>query len=163
MLSKYGRKVLAYGLFTERGIIYDNEKIINNEYGKPILKNFPNIHFNLSYSYNHIVCIISTKYLVGIDIERVRKPNLYAVKRVCDSEELKIILSHKKPHKEFFRHWTLKESYIKAIGMGISYPMKDINLEINSDLIVNSNKKTASFKLIEEIEGYIIGVCYLIV
>jgi 4'-phosphopantetheinyl transferase len=36
----------------------------------------------------------------------------------------------------FFRLWTLKEAYVKAIGSGISYPMDAVEFRFEGDRII---------------------------
>ncbi|HZJ99897.1 MAG TPA: 4'-phosphopantetheinyl transferase superfamily protein [Tissierellaceae bacterium] len=156
----YGEDLLAYVLYKEKGIIYENEPILKNLWGKPSLKNYPNIYFNISHSRDCIVCVVSDRYPVGIDIEKVRAFNIYAAKKVCSTQELKNIYSKEDPDREFFRYWTLKESYVKAIGKGISYPMKNVNFNISSEKKLLSNVQDCSFMLMDDIDDYITAVCY---
>jgi 4'-phosphopantetheinyl transferase len=155
-----GEQLLAYGLFIEKGIIYKNELVIYNQWGKPSLKNYPNIQYNISHCQNCIACVICDTHAVGIDVEKVRMLNSYAAKRVCSTEELQRIYSGDDPNREFFRYWTLKESYIKAIGMGLSFPMRNVNFEIQSDGSIHSSFAECSFFLLEDIKDFITAVCY---
>ena len=155
-----GKQLLAYGLLIEKGIRYKDELVVYNQWGKPALKNHPNIQYNISHCENCIACVISDTHAVGIDVEKVRKFNLYAAMRVCSPEELQRIYSAEDPNREFFRYWTLKESYIKAIGMGLSFAMRDVNFEIMPDGSIHSCFAGCSFLLLEDIEGFITAVCY---
>jgi 4'-phosphopantetheinyl transferase len=155
-----GKELLAYGLFKEKGIIYNQESIIKNLYGKPSLRNFPFLHYNISHSENYVVCIISDSRAVGIDVEKIRGFNPYAAKKVCSLKELNNIYSKRDSDKEFFRLWTLKESYIKAIGLGLSFPMKNVNFHIDKNGGIRCNMLECEFKLIEDDE-FIIAVCYI--
>lgn len=159
-LHYHGENMLAYGLHKEKGIVFKEEVILKNSYGKPYLKNYPNIYFNISHSMGCIVCIISDKSPVGIDVERIRRFNEFAAKKVCTQEELSDIYSNEDSERQFFRYWTLKESYVKAIGKGISHPMKDVNFKIYSDKSIHSNVQDFRFILIEDIDGFVTAVCY---
>lgn len=152
--------LLADGLFKEKGIILSDEEILKTSYGKPYLKNHPDIHFNISHSMDCIVCVISDEKVVGIDVEKIRTFNTFAAKKVCTSRELADVYANEDPDRQFFRYWTLKESYVKTIGLGISYPMKDINFTIHSNNLIESNATNCQFNLLEDIEGYVIAVCY---
>lgn len=159
-LHYYGEDLLAYVLYKEKGILYKNEPILRNSWGKPSLKNYPNVYFNISHSINCIVCVVSDRSPVGIDVEKIRTFNVYAAKKVCSPEELRSIYSNEDPDREFFRYWTLKESYVKAIGKGISYPMKNVNFNISSEGKVLSNVQDCSFMLMDDMDGFITAVCY---
>jgi 4'-phosphopantetheinyl transferase len=65
------------------------------------------------------------------------------------------------PDREFFRYWTLKESYVKALGCGLSYPVKELHVEVSRDGEAVSNKPGAAFRLVEELPGVVIGLCWL--
>lgn len=155
-----GEQLLAYGLLLEKGLVYNNESVIKNEWGKPSLKNYPGIQYNISHSENYAACIISDTYSVGIDVEKVRNFSTYAAKRVCSHEELNEIYSKNDSNREFFRYWTLKESYIKAIGVGMSYSMKHINFHIGRNGEVSSNVSNCSFQLMEDTKEFITAVSY---
>ncbi len=89
--------------------------------GKPILKNFPDIHFNLSHSEDVGLCAISNNP-VGIDVECLEKDIDYLsiAKRFFGStEEINNKL-------DFFKVWTRKECYLKSEGKGIA-----LNLDKN--------------------------------
>ena len=84
------------------------------ENGKPYLEGNP-VYFNLSHSGNMVMCAISDMR-VGCDIELMKKqPNLRVAKRFFAKEEYESI----KENSDFYRLWTLKESYVKLNGEGI--------------------------------------------
>jgi 4'-phosphopantetheinyl transferase len=155
-----GERLLVYALLAEKGIIYRNEPIIRNSWGKPYLKNYTDVHYNVSHCENYAACVISDTYDVGVDVERVHYFNLYAAKRVCSPKEIQRIYSTSDTNREFFRYWTLKESYIKAIGKGLSHPMKSVNFEIESDGEIRTDLSGCYFLLMEDKEGFITAVCY---
>jgi 4'-phosphopantetheinyl transferase len=159
-LHLLAEELLSYGLFKEKGIIYRDEPVIRNPWGKPGLKNYPEIQYNISHSKNCAVCVISDQHIVGIDVEKVRPFNPSAASKVCSPQELKSIYSKNDADREFFRYWTLKESYIKAVGMGISYPMKSVNFQIGTNGEILSHMPGCSFLLMEDINGFVTAVCY---
>lgn len=156
----FGEILVSYALLFEKGIIYRNEPIIRNLCGKPYLKNYTDIYYNISHCENYAACVLSDKYEVGIDVERVRNFNPYAAKRVCSPMELQRIYSASDTNREFFRYWTLKESYIKAIGKGISHHMKNANFQIESNEKIRTDLPGCTFLLIEDKVDFITAVCY---
>lgn len=112
------RKVLGEYL----SIHGDNLVIYRNQYGKPYLKDYPNIHYNLSHTNGVIVCAVSDQF-IGIDIERIRKIKKRIVKRYFTIEEQNYIFATDKGIDErFTKIWTMKEAYVKREGKGIEMP-----------------------------------------
>ena len=91
--------------------------------GKPFLKEYPSIHFNISHCRRGIACAVSDNP-IGIDIEVIQyDEDLVPV--VFNSEERDIIESSAEPDVKFTELWTRKESYLKLKGEGISDNLKD--------------------------------------
>lgn len=160
-IHRLGRQLIAHGFMVEKGLNYNSETIVKNPWGKPSLKNYPNIYYNISHSMELAVCVISDTDIVGIDVEKIRQFSSHAARRVCSNEELNRIYLSNDSKREFFRYWTLKESFIKAIGKGISYPMKNVNFGIQENGEIFCNIPDCNFLLLEDIENYITAVCYL--
>jgi len=81
--------------------------------------------FNLSHSHGQIVLALVYDTSVGIDVENYqRKTNLLQLARhFFHSEEIQQLenLPTDEQPTHFFKCWTLKEAYLKAIGVGLSY------------------------------------------
>lgn len=155
-----GEKLLSLALYEEEKIVYKREDIIKNQWGKPRLKNHLHIHYSITHSYNLLMCVIS-ELDVGIDVEKIREFNHYAALKVCREDELHDIYKSRDPNREFFKYWTLKESYIKAIGRGLSYAMKKVNFIIESNEKIYCNKSNCSFQIIEDSKDYIAAICLI--
>lgn len=108
-----------------------------NAYGKPCLKANNAIHFNASHSENWIVCAIDDKPL-GIDIEHIKPIDLHIAERFFSVEENKALecTANDKKLEYFYDLWTLKESYIKALGKGLSIPLDSFAILKYEDRIV---------------------------
>jgi 4'-phosphopantetheinyl transferase len=122
-----------------------------NEYGKPFLKGNYGLHFNVSHSEDWIVCAIDNKP-VGIDIEKVRPVDLLEIaSQLFSDEEYKtlIVKSPEDRQRFFFDLWTLKESYIKAVGTGFSIPLKSFTVKFidKSEIKVKSGNKLTDWAL----------------
>ncbi|MBR3971048.1 MAG: 4'-phosphopantetheinyl transferase superfamily protein [Ruminococcus sp.] len=136
----------AHGLLKELlkkyNIDYNSETAIGkNRYGKPFLADYPHIHFNVSHARGIAACIVESREC-GIDCEQVRKYPVNVPKRVFADSELAILEAAPVAEKDllFFRLWTLKEAYVKAIGQGISYPMNKVIFSFENGEIVCSDK-----------------------
>lgn len=105
--------------------------------GKPYLcsqfyaKNLMN--FNLSHSFEMAVIAISSHQTVGIDIEWIRPINSLEElsKRTMTNNEFDWFMSLKSDERQhaFYKCWTRKESVLKATGLGLSYPLNQIDVQ----------------------------------
>ena len=98
-------------------------ELVEGAHGKPYLKEYPLIHFNISHCMGLAVLAIGD-CTVGIDAECVRPYREPLLKRVLSDAELRQMKEAGESEREelFFRFWTLKESYVKAVGCGtVSY------------------------------------------
>ena len=103
-----------------------------NNYGKPILLNPHGIYFNISHSGNWVVCAIDDDGPVGVDVEVIKPIDLAIAERFFSSEEYISLINQPEELqlKYFFLIWTLKESYIKAEGKGLSIPLNSFSIKI---------------------------------
>jgi len=86
--------------------------------GKPFLKNlknFKNIEFNITHSGDWVACAIDSGD-IGIDIEQIKNINITDFSEILSTKETAYINGKL---ENFYQIWTLKESYIKALGVGV--------------------------------------------
>lgn len=105
------------------------------EAGKPFL-DFPNAPaFNLSHGPGWIACAVTKANDIGIDIDSEKRRNRtddIAARyfHPLEQKELEQAVDEKARKRIFFRQWTLKEAYIKALGETInSVHLHDIAFE----------------------------------
>lgn len=95
-------------------------------FGKPALRDHLGIYFNVSHSAEWAVYAIAREERLGADIERIRPiPEIENIARQFFgpaeyAEYLK--LGSDQRENWFFRSWTRKEAYLKALGGGFSSP-----------------------------------------
>jgi 4'-phosphopantetheinyl transferase len=96
------------------------------EQGKPYLPGRPNVYFSLSHSGEYVLCALSDAE-IGCDVERLRKVDLALASRFFHPEEAAWLFSlpRKEQKAAFLRLWTLKESYGKALGLGLNLPLNE--------------------------------------
>jgi 4'-phosphopantetheinyl transferase len=102
-----------------------------NEHGRPYITNaMPGVgelSFNLSHTTGLIVLAVSHRKIVGIDTEYLERKNAtadIANRFFAPSEVAELVcLPALERRERFFQYWTLKESYIKARGMGLALPL----------------------------------------
>lgn len=120
-----------------------NEEIVlkENNYGKPICLNDPNLHFNISHSSDMVVCAIASNTPVGIDIEKIQLADNAIIKQFFTHTEANYINSRKKEQQNeaFFRIWCAKESYLKALGKGLYQPLDSFSIIVRDKNIYLNN------------------------
>lgn len=128
------------------------------EMGKPFLPDTPQLHFNLSHCSGLAVCLLSHTEC-GVDCESIRPCKQRVAERVCNAQELAALKAAKDADFLFTRLWTLKEAYVKAIGIGISYPMREVSFSFEGNRIL-TNRSDASFMQFL-LPHHIVSVCTL--
>jgi 4'-phosphopantetheinyl transferase len=101
-------------------------------FGKPSLDDHDSIHFNVSHSVNRVACVID-RGPVGIDIEEISEADLSIANEYFAASEVEYLLTELNPVDAFFDLWTIKESYIKFIGKGLSQPLNSFNVLLGRD------------------------------
>lgn len=111
--------------------------IVFGAHGKPSLAERPDVHYNISHA-DGIAAVAVSKYECGIDCERVREYDPRVMKRVCSETEQALINAAPKAERGmlFFRLWTLKEAYVKALGKGFSFPLREAEFAFEGDEIL---------------------------
>src|SRR5262245_31893613 len=102
-------------------------------HGKPRLADATHdLRFNLSHSHERALLAVTLGREVGVDIEHMRPvPDMFGVARhVFSPREMTCLraASSEQQHDMFFRIWTRKESFIKATGDGMHYPLKSLDV-----------------------------------
>ncbi len=154
------QRLLKAGLAEEYALDIGKCSLVANIWGKPFLRNYQNIHFSISHCRGAAALSIAS-CKTGIDVERIRPHSMLAGRKIFTEDEFAAVTQSPDPERDFFRFWTLKESYAKALGTGFAYPMQKISFSISGDKQVNCNKKDCRFRLFENEWGFIAAVCFL--
>lgn len=135
----YGDLLLRY--LACKKLKTQNNKLVfySNEFGKPFLQNYHEFHFNISHSGIWTVCATSKKE-IGVDIEQIKDIDLDVAKRFFAESEYEMLMSQPEEMQldYFYSLWTLKESYIKCIGKGLSIPLNQFKVNLNKNPITIS-------------------------
>ena len=145
------------------GIAYtEGEGLSEGEHGKPFLTEHPDIHFNLSHSHGIAACILRSSPC-GIDCERVRGYRENVVRRSFSPDEQLQIETADPSERDLllFRFWTLKEAYVKAIGIGISYPLNEAAFRINGNKIDTDLKGCTFHQHLIRGGEYVVSACIM--
>lgn len=114
-------------------------QFVSNAWGRPALWPPAPLHFNVSHTEGLVVCLVSPNPEIGVDTERLARapdllalaPNVFAPQELSDLSAL--------PANEQARRavvlWTLKESYIKARGMGLALALDGFAFRFDADRV----------------------------
>jgi 4'-phosphopantetheinyl transferase len=98
--------------------------------GKPAIDTrmkAPNIEFNLSHTRGLVAAAVASRGAIGVDVERIDEAKAdFAVAEAYFAPAEVALLKRAPPADRplfFFRLWTLKEAYVKAIGAGLAAPL----------------------------------------
>ncbi len=122
--SVTGEVLCRYAVYRYSGIRKQPWTVIKNDCGKPYLSG-SGIHFNISHSGSWVVCGVDREE-IGVDVEKSRSVDPGIVERFFSAPEKAWFARCAAPGEQrivFLKLWTLKESYIKAIGKGLQCPL----------------------------------------
>ena len=130
--------------------------------GKPYLKD-GGVFFTLSHSGEYVVCALAP-YEVGCDVERITPIDLNIAHRFFFRSEYDDIAAQETAEARnelFFRYWTLKESFMKATGLGIKLPLDAFEIVRASEITVRQSVDTRqySFAEFDDLFGYRCALC----
>ena len=149
---------IALDQFGIREIAYSYGKA-----GKPYLAGNDGVLFSLSHSGSFVLCAVS-EHEIGADIETVRSTDLKVAKRFFCPNEYKHIAAQETEEAKrelFFRYWTLKESFLKATGLGLQLPLDRFEILLKDDISVvqNVDSRSYCFREFDGIPDYKCAVC----
>ncbi len=104
----------------------DEVHFVYGSHGKPAL-DCAGPGFNLSHTDGLVALGMTLESEIGVDVERIRpmEDRDAIAERYFSASEYGQVLSD----EAFFQCWTRKEAYIKAVGGGLSIPLKSINTD----------------------------------
>lgn len=103
--------------------------------GKPYLVDAPpGLQFNLSHTEGFCLVGVTRGAAIGVDVERVRATDdMPQLVRQCfsaaEQREFDALPSADRC-RAFFKGWTRKEAFIKAVGDGLSYPLENFDVTL---------------------------------
>lgn len=161
--SLIGRLLMRKFVSMCSNVPYNQVKFIRDELGKPIIDfpKLPEIKFNVSHHGG--MCVMAgvvgnTK--IGVDVmsfeyRRIKDLEEYfrIMNRQFSADEWSCIRNAGNKHEQlamFIRNWCLKESYVKAIGIGIRTNLQTLNFKIHT-------KNLKQDELVTDTELYVDG------
>lgn len=146
LASAFAFLLLRYALKKQYGIT-DVPQLVIGGHGKPSLKDYPDIFFNMSHAGTRVICAVSD-CPVGVDIQDIRKITPSAAGKFLTDEELDIC--DISDIREMCRIWCIKESYGKLTGKGFAEGFRSFS----ADGLISRGKALCTEK-----DGYFISIC----
>lgn len=124
--------LLEYAL-RNRGIA--SPRLAYGEAGKPYLAEHPDVFMSLSHSGDRVMCALSSGE-VGCDVQEIGSMDPAMAKRYFHPKEIELLRAATDAERQalFYRIWTAKESYVKALGSGISRGMRDFYVDFGGGM-----------------------------
>lgn len=148
---------LAGRLMLRRAVaLLTNQK--NNEFklgrssrGRPFLGGHDGLQVNVSHAgqmtvlaANHQPAGCEQRFLLGVDVMPIKDSRIdrtenffHLMRRQFTENEWESIRQNcdeEAQLQSFYRHWCLKESYVKAVGTGLNIDLRSIEFRLNSEL-----------------------------
>jgi len=122
------RRVLAAELGTNgAGLRFES-----GPHGKPALRDWPQLRFNLSHAGDLALYALAWRREVGVDLEQATpEVEIDPVARQmfsADERDALAALPLDERRQAFFRIWTRKEAYVKALGLGLAHPTRSFTV-----------------------------------
>ena len=191
---RLGRELLCCGLKEIHGLNVSADTgsvdslLAKGKNGKPYIKDRPDIHFNISHCSGMVVCAFADQP-VGVDAEAVRPVRDPLIRRVLHEREIQVLSRYGKiaekgrrvgPEEKdtrsqeflrlFFRYWTLKESWLKQDGSGLTEEPREICFFVDPDDWTSPIRASDPGRICvqrktdrrwEDLQEYIVSVCVL--
>ena len=137
-----------------------NSDVVVDKHGKPYFVN-SDLKFNLSHSGRYVVAAVSD-YEVGIDIQKKKADKHRIAEKNFLRGECEYINSganDEERHQRFCEVWTLKEAYLKNIGMGLRKPLNSFEIVFRPEGPVIRNLTEYRYTQFLMNDKYIVSVC----
>jgi len=156
MSGRYLIKSMIQTTFLKR-VPLDQITLSYLDQGAPFLTHHADIPVSLSHSndYTAVACSKDNDQTFGIDIEKItQKPDIHFLKTAFTQNE---IMNLKDDAVEIFKHWTLKEAYLKYIKKGFNESLHNVEV-INSEIWHNHKKAMVNVMSTVIDSNYILSV-----
>jgi 4'-phosphopantetheinyl transferase len=154
----------------------ENWLFTKDRYGRPKVANADRptkaISFSISHTAGLILCGLACELTLGVDVEnfhvRTTAHSEIADRFFSPSEAAALRkLSKNIQPERFFHYWTLKESYIKARGLGLSVPLDcfafrftgENDVRVSFDLHPQDHPERWRFWLFKPSADHVAGIC----
>lgn len=132
----FAESLLRYILKKQYGFSNREIQIASTPHGKPYLQNCEHIFFNVSHAGEWVVCAVGDSP-IGVDVEYIQECHLPCAYRLFSEYEIQLLEKHSglEQVELFYKIWTLKESYVKKIGLGLRCALETFHFETHHNII----------------------------
>jgi len=127
------------------------------------------LRFNLTHTRGLAACVVTRDVDCGIDAEQLHKRSnpLGVAQRMFSPLELEALGQKRGTDflEYFYQHWTLREAYVKARGIGISFPTRQLcfntegeRISVKFDDSIDDTERNWYFQLIRPNATHIIAL-----
>ncbi len=136
-----------------------------NAHGKPYLTDTPELYVNWSHSGDYVICAVTDRE-VGIDLQKMdREPGERLFRKALTDTERKDCdrMAPEERKRRFYEYWSVKESFLKALGTGFYTSLARFEVTFPDDIPVIAqkvNSREYACRLLPFREpGYAAAVC----
>ncbi len=128
-----GEALVRFHLVSDYRMDSHEIRFDKNDFGKPLLRE-EGLHFNITHSGKWVACAIDYGR-VGIDVEVVTDREYDIAHRFFSPVEYDSLMRKNEDERIgfFYDLWTLKESFIKAVGKGLSISLSSFSITVGDD------------------------------
>lgn len=144
------RLLVRYALSHYASIEPQDWRFGQSAFGRPSIANADptarRLSFNVSHSGQVVLLAVACDRRLGVDVEDLRRTVSLDIARChfTRAETLQLqTLPREAAARSFLDLWTLKESYVKACGKGLSIPLDEIGFELGKDKRLQAHFKRA--------------------
>lgn len=151
--SLFGKLLLAHALKVyqlDPILIHKIEKELND---RPFIKGI--FDFNITHSGEWVICAVSETCRIGVDVEKIKEVDLNDYRKTMTQGQHQEISSSSHPEKAFFRMWVIKESVIKAHGIGLTFHLDKMEYGPN---LARLEEQDWYYSVLDVGEGYACAV-----
>lgn len=166
--SLVGRLMLRSLAVSVLGLRNTEARFERTERGKPVLThNSRGWDYNVSHAGDWVVLAAAEEARLGVDVMRTRDSRVERLeeffrlmRRQFTDQEWVTINGGKEDSDEtrlerFFRHWTLKESYVKAVGTGLNIDLRTLNFKLSEPSVECQVISSTKLEVDEEITSWL--------
>ena len=158
-----GEALVRFALKKYWNLTSEDYRIDRGEKGKPFIVGVENVFFNISHSGDYVVCAVSDRE-IGIDIEKRAKARMEVAGRFFHGEEVAQLKMSEEDKQDqlFFNYWSVKESFLKYIGTGLTRPLNSFIVSFSGgdvSLFEGENKLPLYVYACPVDDGYACHVC----